>query len=204
MADTTGTHPVTNAVQSPNVELQVGQWTIGYAKQVTETQSRPVNALYEMGTVGPVEMVPGQPAPPTLALEHTAIYGASLINIIALAVDTGNLSGISAAAGLSIAQTAAALNLWLQQRLGANASFGQIFSLADMPVGFKAQVRENSPLDPTVVMITTYHNSWITRYTRPIKATGDLTVVEAMDISCQKITTKPGNPVTQDQVEVIS
>ena len=85
-----------------------------------------------------------------------------------------------------------------------NASFGSIFSLADMPVGFKAQVRELSPLDPSVVMITTYHNSWITRYTRPIKATGDLTVVEAMDISCQKISTKQGSIVTQDQVEVVN
>ena len=204
MADITGSKAVTNAVLSPNVELQVGTFTIGYAKQVTETQARPVNPVYEIGTVGIVEMVPGQPAPVTLALEHVAIYGASMINVIAMAIDSGNLSGISAAAGLSEADTAIALKTWLQQRLGANATMSNVYSLSDMPVGFAAKVMEQSPIDASAVYITTYNNCWITRYTRPIKATGDLLVVETMDISAQSTTTKPGATVGQGNIEVIS
>jgi hypothetical protein len=204
MADITGSKAVTNAVISPNVELQIGNFTIGYARQVTETQARPVNPIYEIGTVGIVEMVPGQPAPVTLSLEHVAIYGATMINVIALAIDSGNLAGISAAAGLSAADTATALQIWLQQRLGANATMGDVFSLSDMPVGFQCKIKEQSPISASAVFITTYNNCWITRYTRPVKATGDLLVVETMDISAQSISTKQGSVVTQDKIEVIA
>lgn len=204
MADITGSKAVTNAVISPNVELQIGTFTIGYARQVTETQARPVNPVYEIGTVGIVEMVPGQPAPVTLSLEHVAIYGATMINVVALAIESGNLAGISAAAGLSVADTATALNIWLQQRLGANANMGDVFSLSDMPVGFQVKVLEQSPVNAAAVFITTYNNCWITRYTRPIKASGDLLVVETMDISAQSTSTKKGTPVTSSKIEVIA
>ena len=204
MSDTTGTKAVTNAVLSPNVEFQIGNFTIGYARQVTETQARPVNPIYEIGTVGIVEMAPGQPAPITLALEHVEIYGATMINVVAMAINSGQLAGISAAAGLSEADTASALTIWLQQRLGANATMAQVFSLADMPVGFQAQLREQSPVDATSVFITTYNNCWITRYTRPVKSSGDLLVVANMDISAQSITVHQGRAVTQANIEVIN
>lgn len=204
MADITGSRAVTNAVISPNVELQIGNFTIGYARRVTETQSRPVNPLYEVGSVGVIEMVPGQPTPVTLALEHVAIYGATMIGIVAKAIASGNLAGVSAAAGLSLDDTKSALALWVQKRLGAGRGLGDVASLADMPVGFQCQLLEQHPLDDTKVFITTYHNCWMTRYSRPIVASGDLLTVEAMDISAQRVTTKEGIPVTQDKVEIVN
>jgi hypothetical protein len=204
MADTTGTRAVTNAVISPNVELLIGNWPIGYARRVTETQTRPVNPIYEIGTVGPIEMVPGQPAPVTLALEKVAIYGATMVGIVAKAIDSGDLAGVSKAAGLSLEDTKTALKVWVQKRLGAGATIGDVTSLADMPVGFQAKLNEGHPLDDTKVFITTYNNCWITRYSRPVVSTGDLLVIETMDISAQSVTTKEGIPVTQDKVEIVS
>lgn len=198
MADVTGNHAITNAVLSPNVQLAIGQFTIGYARQATETQSREVTPIYEIGSVGVVEMAPGQPKPVTLALEHIAIYGATMINIVALAIDSGNLAGISAAAGLTTAQTVTALTTWLQAQ---GTTMDSIFDLAHMPIGFTAKVYEQSPVDPTAQQITTYNNCWITRYTRPIKATGDLLVVETMDISAQNTSTAQSKvTVTQNQI----
>ena len=204
MADITGSRAVTNAVISPNVELTIGNFKIGYARRMTETQTRPVNPVYEIGTVGIVEMVPGQPAPVTLALEKAQIYGATLVNIIAKAVDSGDLSGISAAAGLSLEDTKTALRIWVEKRLGAGAAFGGIQTLADMPVGFQIKTEEQHPVDESKLYIGTYHNSWITRYTRPIVASGDLLTIETMDISSQRVSYKEGIPVTQDKIEVIA
>lgn len=204
MADITGSRAVTNAVISPNVELMIGSFPIGYARRATETQSRPVNPVYEIGSVGVIEMVPGQPAPVTLALEKVAIYGATLVGIIAKAIDSGDLAGVSAAAGLSLDDTKSALRIWVERRLGAGKSLGDVSTLADMPVGFQCRLNEQHPLDDTKVFISTYHNCWITRYTRPIVASGDLMVVEAMDISAQRVSTKEGIPVTQDKIEIVN
>ncbi len=203
MADITGTRAVTNAVLSPNVELQIGSFTIGYARKATETQARDVTPIYEIGTVGIVEMAPGQPKPVTLALEHVAIYGATMVGIVAKAIASGNLAGISAAAGLSLDDTKTALAIWVQKRLGAGRTIADISSLADMPVGFQCQLNEQHPLDDTKVFITTYQNCWITRYTRPVASSGDLLVVEALDITAQRVTTKEGIPITSDKVEVV-
>lgn len=204
MADITGSRAVTNAVISPNVELTIGNFIIGYARRVTETQSRPVNPLYEVGTVGVIEMIPGQPAPVALSLEKVAIYGATMVGIVAKAIASGNLAGVSAAAGLSLDDTKTALQIWVQKRLGAGRTMADISSLADMPIGFQCQMNEQHPLDDTKLFITTYSNCWITRYTRPVVSTGDLLTIEAMDISAQRVTTKEGIPVTADKVEVIS
>ena len=201
MPDVTGTRAVTNAVISPSVELKIGDFLIGYARRCTETQARPVNPLYEIGTVGIVEMVPGQPVPVTLAMEHIEIYGATFVNIIAKAVNSNNLSGISTAAGLSLDQTKAALTLWLNKR---GITYGQIFALADFPVGFQMNASEQHPTDDTKKLISIYNNCWVTRYSRPIVSTGDLLIVEAADISAKSVSYTEGVIVTADKVEIIS
>lgn len=203
MPDITGARAVTNAVVSPNVEFMIGQFTIGYIRRMTETQARPVTPIYEIGTVGIVEMTPQQPAPVALAAEHIEIYGATIINVIAKAIQSGDLSGISPAAGLSIEDTKSALKLWLDKRLGTD-DFGQVFNLADFPVGFEMRLNEQHPLDDTKMMITSYENCWLTRYSRPVVATGDLLIIETADMSAQRAVTKEGIPITQDKVEVIT
>ena len=203
MPDITGSRAVTNAVISPNVEILIGQFTLGYIRRLTETQARPVTANYEVGTVGIVELTPQQPAPITLSAEHIEIYGANFINVIAKAIASGDLAGVSPAAGLSLDDTKAALKIWLRKRLG-NEDFGKVFALADFPIGFAMRLQEQHPLDETKLYITTYQNCWITRYTRPVVATGELTVVETADITAQRTTSTEGIPITQDKVEVVS
>jgi ATP-dependent Lon protease len=67
----------------------------------------------------------------------------------------------------------------VQKRLGAGRSLGDVSSLADMPIGFQARLNEQHPTDDTKLFISTYHNCWITRYTRPIVSSGDLLTIEA-------------------------
>jgi hypothetical protein len=203
MADITGTRAVTNSVLSPNIEMMIGQWTIGYVRRLTETQARPVTPIYEIGTVGVVELTPQQPAPITLAAEKIEIYGATFINVVAKSIASGDLAGVSPAPGLSLDDTKNALRIWLRKRLG-NEDMGQIFTLNDFPVGFQFRVTEQHPLDDTKQLITTYQNSWITRYTRPIMSTGELLVVATADITAARAVYTEGIPVTQDKVEVVA
>jgi len=203
MPDTTGVRAVTNAVISPNVEFIIGQFTIGYIRRLTETQARPVAPIYEVGTVGIVEMAPGQPAPITLSAEKVEIYGAPLINVIAKAIASGDLAGVSKAAGLSLDDTKTALKQWLNKRLGTD-DFGQVFSLQDFPVGFVLKAHEQHPLDETKVMITTYDNVWCTRSSRAVAASGDLLVIGTAEMVCRGGTTTESIPVTQDKIEVVS
>jgi hypothetical protein len=138
-----------------------------------------------------------------MAAEHVEIYGANFVNIIAKAVASGDLAGVAAAAGTSLEDTKSALKIWLRKRFGSE-NFGQVFALADFPVGFQMRLQEQHPLDENKLYITTYHNCWITRYTRPVVATGELLIVETADISAQRATSTEGIPVTQDKVEVVS
>ena len=86
MADITGSKPVNNAVISTNIKIKIGKWIIGYIRNITETQARPANPQYEIGSVGPIDLIPAQPAAVTLACTKIAVYGANLINVIANAI----------------------------------------------------------------------------------------------------------------------
>jgi hypothetical protein len=206
MADITGSKPVNNAVISTNIKIMIGSWIIGYIRNITETQARPANPQYEVGSVGPIDIIPAQPAAITLACTKVAVYGANLVNVIANAIKSAPTEGgaISPAPGLSAGETVKALNYWLGQKQGGTADLAKVFSLADIPIGFIVEVDEIFPVDPTNVMITKYMNCWIVRYTRPIVASGDLLVAEAADINAQYVTYTQGRAIASGNVEVVS
>jgi hypothetical protein len=203
MADITGSKPVNNAVISTNIKIKIGSWVIGYIRQITETQARPANPQYEVGTVGPIDLIPAQPAAITLACTKVAVYGGNLINIIARAIKSADAS-VFTAPGLSAAETIKALNYWLGAHQGGGAGdLAKVFSLADIPVGFIVEIDETFPADETKIMITHYMNCWIVRYTRPIIASGDLLVAETADINAQYVTYTGGRAVAEGNVEVV-
>ena len=208
MADITGSKPVNNAVISTNIKIKIGQWIIGYIRNITETQARPANPQYEIGSVGPIDLIPAQPAAVTLACTKIAVYGANLVNVIANAIksaQTGDGAAVFTAWGLTAAETASALNYWLGQRQGvASGDLSKVFSLADLPVGFQIEIDEIFPADINKVMKTTYNNCWIVRYTRPIVASGDLLVAETADINSQFVSYSRGRIPTQGSVEIVS
>jgi hypothetical protein len=210
MPDITGAKPVTNATVSTNITIKIGKWVIGYIRSITETQARPATAQYEVGSVGPIDLIPGQPAAVTIACTKVAIYGANLINIIARAINSDSVAvaggTIQPAPGLSADETKQALSHWLAQRQAATTTgdLTKVFSLADIPVGFTLEVDEVFAGDPTKVMKTKYINSWVVRYTRPITSTGDLLVAETCDINAQTVTYSSDRVVTSDNVEIVS
>ncbi len=206
MADITGAKPVNNAVISTNIKIKIGQWTIGYIRNITETQARPANPQYEVGSVGPIDIVPAQPVAVTLACTKVAVYGGNLVNVIANAINSAKVENgaITPAPGLSEGETLSALDYWLGQKQGKSAGdLKTVFSLADIPIGFIVEVDEIFPADNTKVMITKYINCWIVRYTRPIVASGDLLVAETADINAQYVRYTQGRAITSGNIEVV-
>jgi len=201
MPDITGTKPVNNAVMSTNIKIKIGLWTIGYIRNITETQARPATAQYEVGSVGPIDLIPNQPAAVTLACTKVAVYGANLINVIGNGIKSANAS-IFTAPGLTADETQSALNYWLAERSITDLS--KVFSLADIPVGFIIEIDETFPADATKVMITQYMNCWIVRYTRPIITTSDLLVAETADINAQYVKYSQGRVVGATNIEVVN
>jgi hypothetical protein len=212
MADITGSKPVNNAVISTNIKIKIGTWVIGYIRNITETQARPSNPQYEVGTVGPIDMIPAQPAAVTLACTKVAIYGGNMINVIANALNSvQGTSGvpITPAPGLSAEETIAAMKYWLGQKQAkqTDGDLSVVFTLADLPVGFEIEIDEIYPGGTTPgadVMITKYHNCWIVRYTRPIVSSGDLLIAETADINAQYASYTQGRKVNAGNIEVVS
>ena len=208
MPDITGSKPVNNAVISTNIKIKIGKWVIGYIRNITETQTRPANPQYEIGSVGPIDMVPAQPAAVTLACTKVAIYGANLLNVIGNAIKSDLSEGgtIFKAPGLSDGETLSALNHWLGQKQSGvgDDDLGLVFSLADLPVGFIVEIDEIFPPILEKMLITKYQNCWIVRYTRPIIASGDLLIAETADINAQYVTYSQGRVIQATNVEVVS
>ena len=207
MADITGSKLVNNAVISTNIKIKIGKWTIGYIRNITEIQARPANAQYEIGTVGPIDIVPAQPAAITLSCAKIAVYGGNLINVIANAIKSSETEtgAITPAPGLSAGETLKAMQHWLGEKQGTEGegNLETVFTLADMPVGFIIELNEIFPPNPDSVMITSYMNCWIVRYTRPIIASGDLLVAETADINAQYVKYSQGRAITETNVEVV-
>jgi hypothetical protein len=212
MADITGAKPVNNAVISTNIKIKIGTWTLGYIRSITETQARPSNPQYEVGTVGPIDMIPAQPAAVTLACAKVAIYGGNMINVIANALNSvQGTTGlpITTAPGLTQEETAAAMKYWLGQKQASqgDGDLSTVFTLADLPVGFEIEIDEIYPGGTTPgssSMITKYHNCWIVRYTRPIVSSGDLLIAETADINAQYASYTQGRKITAENVEVVN
>ena len=159
--------------------------------------------------MGPIDIIPAQPAAITLACTKVAVYGGNLVNVIANAIKSAKSEGstITPAPGLSAGETLTALDYWLGQKQGTGGSAGDlatVFSLADIPIGFIVQIEETFPADPNQVMITKYNNCWIVRYTRPIIASGDLLIAETADINAQYVDYSQGRAIASNNVEVVS
>jgi hypothetical protein len=188
MADTrqdiTAVKTVSNAVLSPNIKLKVGTNVIGYIQNIIETQNRPANATYEVGSLGPVELIPAQPAPVTMSLTKMAVYGRNLVNALLRYAEAvvSSPEVISGGGGLS-SVSKASITSWAKGFLAEKGidSFSGIHTLADAPCGFDIVVEETSP-DGTL-MTTTFHDCYITNYSRPIAAAGNLTIAETATVT---------------------
>lgn len=184
-ADITGIKPITNAVVSTNIQISIGNSLVGYVRSLTEGQSRPTSAQYEIGTVGVVEQIPQQPGLVTLAVTKVATYHKNLINAIAglLKIDNANdMVDWDLPRGMTADQVKTALGIWYG-KMSQITNPSKVFALQYLPLGFNMKVTETSPLE--IDQITTYRGCFVTRYSRPMVSSGELIVAETADISAR-------------------
>lgn len=163
--DTEAIRPISRAVVSPAIEVKIGSVIIGYIQEIREVQNYDSNEQYEVGTVGVVELIPTQPNY-QLTIRKLGVYHYNAVKVLAQ-------KGIETDTRYDAIKTLLAAK---------NHSDQDMFtSLVHVPIPFDIVVKELDPNeDPTdpAVMATTYKDCRITSYTRPIVASGNLTVAE--------------------------
>ena len=173
--DTEAIRPISRAVVSPSIEIKIGNVILGYIQNFAEAQARTANPQYEVGTEGIVELIPAQPTY-TINVSKVGVYHYSLVKIF---------NDIGAQADSRYAA--------IQAQLAAKGhSTGDMFTnLVNMPIPFDILVKELNPggADPAnpSVMGTKYRDCFMTAYSRPILASGNLTVVETATISARDV-----------------
>jgi len=86
----TGVVPFTRGVVPQANILVIGETKIGYIQDITENFDRPVTEQYEVGSVGVVEGLPGQPKY-ALTLNKTKIYGKNILRACMESADFGDI-----------------------------------------------------------------------------------------------------------------
>jgi len=180
---------VTNASLAPNIVVVVGTNVVGYIQQLVEAQSRPANPTYEVGSMGIVELIPGQPAPVTLNITKLAVYGQNLIQAFMQYTNADEtvatpevVSSGGGLASVSSSSVRAWANAYVQGKSLTNISAIQV--LSDAPVGIVIKVEEHAP-DGLGLMTTTYHDCFFTTYGKTVAASGNLTITETATLTCR-------------------
>jgi hypothetical protein len=81
--DVQGVIPTSRTVTTPGIYIQVGAFIVGRIQSVTENQARGATEVYEVGSVGPVDITMGQPKY-TLAISKMKIYRQSLVQVMSI------------------------------------------------------------------------------------------------------------------------
>lgn len=173
--DVQGVIPYTRTVTTPGIFLQVGTFIVGKIQSVTENQSRGATEIYEMGSVGPVDIVYGQPKY-TLAITKMKIYRQSLVQ--AVSIEAMKAKDATLYTKLSSA---------LQNGATKVPSVALFRNLSHFAFPFDIKVIEISPSD-NKMDTTIYNGVVITSYSRPSTIGGGLTVSETVNASCLNIT----------------
>ncbi len=179
----TGVVPFTRAVVPQANIMVIGGVTIGYIQTLEEKFERPVNAQYEVGSVGIVEGLPGQPAY-TLSVNKLKVYGQNLLKAMMESAYTENPSLKTA--------------IKAQIKLGSSGSNPEreVFQLLIHQIlPFDIEVREldygvsedgtpndfNLDVNNKRKLTTVYKNCWLTSGSKSI-AQGTDNVVEQTEV----------------------
>ncbi len=172
--DIQGVVPISRTVTTPGVYVQVGNFIVGRIQSITESQARGATPVYEVGSVGPVDMTFGQPSY-TLAITKMKIYRQSLVQV--LGVESMKAKDANLYNKLKNALTVGA----------AKVPDDAIFrNLSHFAFPFDIKVIEVDP-NTNIRDITIYEGVVLTAYSRPINATGGLTIAETANANCLNI-----------------
>jgi hypothetical protein len=184
-----GVVPFTRAViPAANVLVVGGKW-IGYAQSIEETQDRPVTPQYEIGSVGPVEILPGQPTY-TITINKAKIYQKRLMQVF-----------MDLSYGEKFGETLVK-DAIKGQMVGDDTKKNlEVFSLIThniLPIDVEVWElnygvdAEGAPIDFVLdqssksKVTTKYVDCWIGNTTKPI-AQGTVNIIETMSLTARKI-----------------
>jgi len=187
-----GVVPFNKAViPAANILTINGKW-IGFVQSIEPIQARDVTEQYEVGSIGPVDMLPGQPSY-SLKLTKTKIY---LHNAMQIFMEQGYQ-----AKGYEVKDAIKG------QMVGDDANKeAEVFSLIihnilpfdievwELNYGVDAEGKPlDFNLDPSSKnkIVEKYVNCWITNYTKPITQ-GTVNEVESIDLKAQKLKFEQG------------
>ncbi len=183
-----GVVPFTRAViPAANIISIGGRW-IGYVQTIEEAQERPVTEQYEIGSVGVVEILPGQPRY-SLSLEKVKVYKNSALQLFmeyGYQEKYGETAIKDAIQGQMVGDTAnknaEVFSLITHNILPFDIEVWELNYNVDLegnPVDFVLDPASKSKL------VTKWLNCWISRYSKPI-AQGTINVVERMEITATR------------------
>jgi len=81
--DVQGVIPTNRTVTTPGIYMQVGNFIVGRIQSINEGQARGATEVYEVGSVGPVDITFGQPKY-TLSINKLKIYRQSLAQVLSV------------------------------------------------------------------------------------------------------------------------
>lgn len=186
-----GVRPVGRIALAYAYEMRVGNKVVGLIRDITEDHRRDVTPVYELGTVGPVDLAPGQPSF-TATGSATKVYTFNLLTTLyALALEDPNLAGAVNMPVIRELINASTRNV----NLGGIAE--QMLSvISGYPIPMDIAMVETRPTafspsgGPPITnigqrsSITVYKEAWITRYGKRVNAEGrDAVVVENFEFS---------------------
>jgi hypothetical protein len=184
-----GVKPLTRAtIPAANIIVVGGKW-IGYIQNIDETQDRPVTEQYEVGSIGPVEILPGQPKY-SFTMNKVKVYKKRMLQIFME-------NGYAEKFGPGYVGSA------IEGQMAGNPedTSQELFSLIIHNIlPFDVEVwelnygvdAEGNPMDWNFAeaskskVKTKYIGCWISNYSKPINHT-NANIVETMNVSARRI-----------------
>lgn len=162
--------PVNRAVAAASIKMNIGGVLIGYMQDYTGNQNRNVTPLYEIGSVGIVEHIAGQPT-----------YN---VTVNKLAVYRINFMKLAAQAGMK-AKNETLYNA-IVSRLNSGDSVIDFSTITEQAIPFDILVSQKDPANNTSYLTTTWVDCVITGSSESVSATGALTIAENITLVARK------------------
>ncbi|MFW9878519.1 MAG: hypothetical protein ACFFG0_36015 [Candidatus Thorarchaeota archaeon] len=165
--------PVNRAVSVASIKIVIGGIGIGYIQDYTGNQNRTATPLYEVGTVGIVEHIAGQPTY-NVTINKLAVYR---INFLKMAAQVGMYKSNSTLYDI------------IKAKLKSNDEIIDFSVITEQAIPFDIVVSQKDPVDPNTsaaTLTTTWKECVITGYSETVSATGALTIVENLTLVAKK------------------
>lgn len=162
--------PVNRAVAAASIKINIGGVLIGYIQDYTGNQNRNATPLYEIGTVGIIEHISGQPT-----------YN---VTVNKLAVYRINFMKMAAQAGMK-AKNETLYNA-IVTRLASGDPVIDFSTITENAIPFDIIVNQKDPANNTSYLVTTWVDCRITGYSETVSATGALTIAENLTLVARK------------------